>query len=166
MDSTTEPTRRWIETAYQLATLLLLGLLLVSPATAEQQNLVTINLYQTIKMEGSASTATLYLKKIVEQRTDQRVNLLLHLTFPESGSTPNSSAHQIQMVATGTDRQVEKLIQKPALKMQRLASNQDGSYQLLVDSDFWTQLNAELKVILQGAANDTINYISELDEKN
>lgn len=166
MDATTEPTRRWIEKVNQLATLLLLSLLLAVPAMAEQQNLVTINLYQTIKMEGSAGTATLYLKKVIEQRTDQRVNLLLHLTLPESRSPPNTSAHQMQMMVTGSAQQAENLTQQPEFKMQRLASNRDGSYKLLVDSDFWTQLNAELKVILQGAANDTINYISELDEKN
>ncbi len=92
--------------------------------------------------------------------------MLLYIALPENRPSLDTSLAHMQMAIIGTEQQAKELRQQSSFNMQRLDGNQDDSYQLLVDSDFWEQLSAELKIILQGTARDTIEYISELEEKN
>ena len=142
---------RFKDTPYKRLLLPFLLLLLILPhGVAANGNIpIIINLQQLNELQPASREATGYLKKLIEQRTDHRIEIHLHGSDQEAFAIP-------QMAVTDTGLQPDNNL---------MLLNQDcgDGYQLLIDKQFWQQLSAELKIILRGTITDTLKYLAELD---
>ena len=166
MKADTGPRSGWNRCRQAANLLMFLILALPLLVTAEEDVPILINLQQLNRQESPSTKATLYLKRLIEQRTGHRIKVTVHPSTLDNEQTKNLQPAAIQMTVTDTDQLSNNTAQQFSPNMQRLDDHTDNSYQLLIDRDFWAHLSPELKIILQGAAKDTINYFSELERKN
>lgn len=158
-------TRRRAKSCRLLTILFVLSLALPAAATADNGQ-ITISIQQSDRREGSTAKATLYLKRLIEQRTDHRIELTVKIGSITNRSAKNQPSPDIRMAVVDTKHQAEAIAQQFGPNMQRIASNTDGGYRLFINIDVWNRLSDELKIILRGAADDTLSYLSELSSKS
>lgn len=145
-----------------ISILFILALALPIFGLAAESAPVTINLLQLNRLESSATKTTVYLKRLIEQRTNQRVKLTVvpHQTRP---GPPNSQ--QIEMAVTDENPRAGDLAKAIQPSMKRVDGKTNNNYQLFIDVDLWNRLADELKIIIQGAIKDSLAYHRELEAK-
>lgn len=102
--------------------------------------------------DQNAVKATAYLKILVEQRANHR--LAVNLYPAERLDTANYDIVITDKEPAPNNEQRNKLI--------LLAKEQDNHYRVLATNDFLSSLPADLKIILMGAVQDTMTYMTEL----
>ena len=147
--------------SHKIATLLFI-LLLISPLSvgAEGKALLSINLLQLSNQSENESNAkaTHYLKRLIEQRTSQRITVTIY-----PGPTEQIATDNVLIAVAGNQQQGEEIAQRLNTKMQRFDVNADTRYQILISIDYQMQMSSELRIILEGALKDSLAYLSELE---
>ena len=109
------------------------------------------------QLSVTSLTATRYLKKLIEHRTDNQIGISLQLSGEQS-----VKPHNLQM-AVLDKQQPEALKQQLNEATRAIGRSGDSHYQLLINHKLWERLSADLKIILLGAIEDTKSYLAELN---
>lgn len=127
---------------------------------------VTVKLQQLNTLKSSGAKTTLYLKRLIEQRTAQRVKISILPHLPSIDPANGQQQADMQFAVADKISQVERLTEQPPYKMKRIDDYADNNYHLFISVDFWNQLTDELQIIMQGAIKDSLAYHAELERKN
>lgn len=131
-----------------LLSFLLFSLIFPQGIAANGSIPIIINLQQLNELQPASLEATGYLKKLIEQRTDNRIEVHLYGSGQKVIAVPQMTVTDIPL--------------QPGTDLMLLNQDCGGGYQLLIDKPFWQQLSAELKIILRGTIADTLTYLAEL----
>lgn len=125
---------------------------------------VIINLLEHNTPDSPAEKATLYLKVLIEQRTNNRLRVTIHKVSPVNVSAIESST-VFQMAALDSFDSLKADEKLAFSKLEPVEKVKLDSYHLLANGRFLSNLSDELNIILQGAIKDTLVYLEELEKK-
>lgn len=143
-----------------LLILLYLSCVVLNAAESEGQTPVRMNLLQGDSAQPVEQQATSYLKRVIEHRTNFRVLVDIQLSPPAQGS----GLSDIQIIVADKADQIESWQEFSDIREH--GGSSDIEYRVVVRDATWSCLSDELKVILRGAAKDTLAYLAELNNSN